>query len=1142
MTRDTPYQGLMPYGEDDAAFFFGREREGRIIASNLLASPLTVVYGESGVGKSSVLRAEVVGALRRLAEKNRSMHGVPELAVVVVSEWLRPDAPVFEEPALRALSEEAGGDVLVILDQFEDYFLYHPDEDDFATLFPRLVDRAGVRANFLISIREDALAKLDRFKGRIPGLFDNFLRLDRLDRDAAREAIVAPLERYNTLLAGDQPMSIEPDLVEAVLTQVATGTVIVGTAAVGTAREEATGTIEAPYLQLVMSRIWAEERAAGSRTLRLATLERLGGAERIVHTHVDAVLDAFGEPERDVAARVFQQLVTPSGTKVAHSITDLAELIEQPRERVEAVVEQLAESGVRIVRPVAAADGETQFEIFHDALAGALLDWRTRHVTAQRERRLVEEGRAAEDERRKALMNRFLRILAVTLIVAVIGTALLTVFAVRERDRARTSERTARSAALAANAIAQVPIDPELGVLLAREAYAQDTTDEAEGALALALSEMDVRAVMRGHDERLWPTPIGPMLTSDGGRVVTHGENGAAAVWDVATGALIAALRGHEGAVPTAAFSPDGSLVATGGEDTTVRIWDPASGRLLHVLRGHRAPVLSVRFTADSQRLVTAGGVDGTVRLWSADGRPIRTIAVGTPVYSAAFSPRGDRVVTAQMGGEARIWDTESGGMVVRLRGHTDDVVSARFDRLGRRVVTASYDNTARVWDAHTGAGIAILDQPGASGASFGRYGGIVVTFGGSTARLWRTSTGTRIATLRHADTVNGASFSEGGRLVATASEDQTARIWDVATGGLLRELRGHSGGVVSAYFTPNSRFVVTAAEDGTARTWETDTGTILSARTAVPAVAFDPEGRRLVTAGENGKVHLWSVPGGKLLRTIRAGAGPINEVSFDDGGTRVMTAGVDGLTTIWDLSTVTPNVLADFAPRQATTAAFAPDGARVVIGDNVGAATLVDVASGDHGVTVRNEQWVTEAAFSPDGDRVVTASFDGTARVWDAATGDAVAVLDSGSSPLYSVSFSPDGASVATASGDRTASVWDVASGRRLQQLRGHTGRVLAVRFSPDGRRVITAGDTTVRVWEVATGRAVAILRMHSANVNDVAFAPRGGLIASGSEDRTARLYACRSCGSAAQLEQLASTLVTRRLTPEERRQFVDR
>jgi hypothetical protein len=388
----SPYKGLDHYEEQDAPLFFGREVECDLVVANLLAARLTLLYGQSGVGKSSLLHAGVVPRLRE----------EPDLSVVIFRSWggdplaglcaaisaaagLEPSAE--GEPALTetiaACTQRLGRDLVIILDQFEEYFVYHPQDDGtFAAEFPRGVNQAGLAASFLISIREDALARLDRFKGRIPNLFGNYLRIDRLNRKAGRDAIVRPLEEHEDRVGEDERMQIEPQLVEAVLDQVRVGNVELGQAGAGvidgaSARESR---IEAPYLQLVLTRLWEEESAAGSRVLRLETLDRLGGAERIVPAHLDAAMARLSGPERDVAARVLHFLVTPSGTKIAHRASDLAEYAEVSADVVGLLLDHLGGSQARILR----GTGDGRYEIYHDVLAAAILDWRARRLQATR--------------------------------------------------------------------------------------------------------------------------------------------------------------------------------------------------------------------------------------------------------------------------------------------------------------------------------------------------------------------------------------------------------------------------------------------------------------------------------------------------------------------------------------------------------------------------------------------------------------------------------------------------------------------------------------------------------------------------------------------------------------------------------------
>lgn len=551
----SPYKGLIPYSEEDAPFFFGREPEREIITANLMASRLTLLYGASGVGKSSVLRAGVAHYLRELARKNLAKHGEHELAVVVFSSW-RDDPLVGLENQIRACiasaldeqtpepstqpndftallqssAERIGGQLFIILDQFEEYFLYHAQEDgegEFAMEFPRAVNDPGLRVSFLISIREDALAKLDRFEGRIPNLFDNYLRVEHLDRDAALSAIVKPIEEYNRRTGGDEKdVGIEPELVHAVLDQVRTGQVVLGEAGLGiVGQKDASAEIETPFLQLVMTRLWNEEMRSGSRVLRLDTLKRLGGAESIVRTHLDESLSGLSQQEQSIAAGVFRYLVTPGGTKIAYSATDLAYVAEGDlkQDQIVKVLDALSSGDSRVLRPVAPPPdrpGETRFEIFHDVLGAAILDWRARYVQQQQLREA--EGKLADERKRVRRQRLVLGVMAALLI----ATIVLAVFALRQRAEAENQRRTAQSRELAANALSQLEIDPNLGVLLAIAAMSAKRTAQAEEALRKTLQSEKI-SVMRGHEGWVHSASFSP----DGRYVVTASDDKIALVY-----------------------------------------------------------------------------------------------------------------------------------------------------------------------------------------------------------------------------------------------------------------------------------------------------------------------------------------------------------------------------------------------------------------------------------------------------------------------------------------------------------------------------------------------------------------------------------------------------------------------------------
>jgi hypothetical protein len=385
----------------------------RIVAANLQASPLTVVYGRAGTGKTSVLRAGVVPRIGY-----QSVSGRPA-AVVVFDTWHGDPlgglsraiqgtvlqvggAEVPGREAARTLSELlddsaeiVGAPLLIILDQFEEYFVYALDQgeqnEELATAF----GRSG--AHFVVALREDALARLDRFRGRAPELFDNLIEIEHLDRGQARVACVEPLRKYSEMWPGETRVDVEDELVEAVVQAVSAGSIVLGIGGAGLL-DASLVQVETAYLQLVMARLWQEEARRASRVLRLSTFEALGGAERIVRGHVEDALSGLQTSDRELAAAILQHLVTPSGTRIAHTAEDLSLYVQRPEADVERVLEAMAEPGIRILRPVA-APGVSRFEIFHGVLAPAVLDF----VDQERQRGIQEERRRRE-RRRLALI------------------------------------------------------------------------------------------------------------------------------------------------------------------------------------------------------------------------------------------------------------------------------------------------------------------------------------------------------------------------------------------------------------------------------------------------------------------------------------------------------------------------------------------------------------------------------------------------------------------------------------------------------------------------------------------------------------------------------------------------------------------
>jgi CHASE2 domain-containing sensor protein len=447
-----PYVGLDYFVEDDAGLFFGRDGERKRIIGNLRASRLTLLYAESGVGKTSLLRAGVAARIRQLAARRVAERGSARYVPVVFSSWrdeptrgliaaieaavrpllgddaalaLRRDAL---EHAIEDVAEAVDAMPLLILDQFEEHFLYEPDRDDgFDDDLARCVNRRDLRANFLISVREDAYSLIgSRFKARIPDVYGNYLHLDFLDEEAARQAVLEPVRAFNARADADEPpFEVENALVDAVLEQVRRGRVSIGDGAAPGAEVAGPPRVETAYLQLVMKRLWDEEAAAGSHRLRLETLDRLGGADTIVRGHLDDVMAALPDDQRDAAAAAFRFLVTSSGRKIALSSEELREFSDADTAALEPALEHLEHE--RIVRPIPSEDraGVARHEIYHDVLAPAVVDWRRRHVEEQQ--RSKNEGRLAQARQRARdleVRNRRLGAAVIALTAVAIGLAL----------------------------------------------------------------------------------------------------------------------------------------------------------------------------------------------------------------------------------------------------------------------------------------------------------------------------------------------------------------------------------------------------------------------------------------------------------------------------------------------------------------------------------------------------------------------------------------------------------------------------------------------------------------------------------------------------------------------------------------------
>ncbi|MCL8013861.1 WD40 repeat domain-containing protein [Streptomyces sp. AS02] len=554
-------------------------------------------------------------------------------------------------------------------------------------------------------------------------------------------------------------------------------------------------------------------------------------------------------------------------------------------------------------------------------------------------------------------------------------------------------------------------------------------------------------------------------------------------------------------------------------EDTSSRLISIVNAPLATPLRGHTGAVYLTTFSPNGRLLATAS-YDRTVRLWDVSDRT-RPEPLGKPltgheswVSSAVFSPDGRTLASAADDGTVRLWDVRDPSrprpLGAPLTGHEGTIYLVAFSPDGRTLASVSEDRTVRLWNvADPARPAALATLTGADAAvrsvAFSPDGRTLAAGGDDDRiRLWDVAGPGRpkaLSTLTgHTDLVHSVAFSADGRTLASGSADDTIRLWDVSDPRhgtqLGAPLTGHTGPIWSVAFNPAGTMLAAASADSTASLWNvTDPAypsqvgePLAGASGEMYALGFSPDGRTLATGSGDSKVRLWSIPTADMIG--RGGA-------FRPDGRVLATAARDGSVRLWNVARPARPVLLNKP--------FMP-------GDG-GQRSLV---------------------FSPDGRTLAVLTGSRAVHLWD--VGDPARPLSLGS-PLTlrtrfmgpdALAFSPDGRTLATAYDDRTIRLWNVSDPGHVVPLgtpvTGHTGYINSLAFSPDGRTLASgSADSTIRLWKVTDPRKPTLsgapLTGHTGPVNALEYSPDGHTLASGSDDDTVRLWDVTDPGEAASL-----------------------
>jgi len=1155
-----PYKGLDYFEEEDAELFFGREKLVEDLVSRVKESRTVFITGPSGSGKSSLVRAGLIHALKQgsikgserwmFATMKPGRDPIGELGRVVAS--LAGTTNAEDEIRAKSLTDETilarwceivlkeGREkrLVLFIDQFEEVFTQISKEEEriaFLNLLTHAAEADNGRVILLFSMRSDFVPNCAVYPELNATLNRQFIQIGAMQPEELVSAIAQPALRVG--------LRIDPDLIAQIINDM----------------KGEPGAL--PLMQFALKDLFDEGQSKGGMiALTLDAYLHHGGIQKSLERHADTAFGKLDSHEQELARSIFSGLIEVGrGTQDTKRTAIFDELIpaNASTNEVETIVQKLADA--RLITTDESA-GKDTVTISHEKLIDAW-PWLKKLVNENRDvialqNEIAEDAKEWEARKRDVsylytggrLANVREQVEKQNLALNHLAKEFVRAGRARQR-RGQVLLVSAISIVLIAAIVASVIFQnqAQVNIEIANAAQAASTYAIEQQGIAQANAEEALKQANIARSQILTinanSNPLAVqkniLLSIEAINLVkdySFSDRNLAeqSIHDTLANAGGIPLSGHEESIYTLAFSPDGQWLATGSFDTTARLWkvdDPSADPI--VLRGHENTISTLAFSPDGQWLAT-GSADNTARLWKMDdpsADPIVLRGHENLIRTLAFSPDGKWLATGSDDNTARLWkmDDPSADPIV-LKGHKNYIYTLAFSPDGQWLATGSDDNTARLWK---------VDDPSAQPIVLKGHGDYILTLAFSpdgnwlatgsvdnTTRLWKVDdpSADPIVLKGHENLIRTLAFSPDGQWLATGSFDNTARLWDMRDPSAAPiVLKGHENSINTLAFSPDGQWLATGSDDNTARLWKMDDPSadpivLKGHENLIRTLAFSPDGNWLATGSDDNTTRLWKMDDPSADPIVLKGhEESIYTLAFSPDGQWLATGSGDNTTRLWkvDDPSADPIVLKGHE-NLIRTLAFSPDGQWLATGsvDNTARLWKMDDPSADPIVLKVHENliFILTLAFSPDGKWLATRSVDNTARLWkvDDPSADPI-VLKGHEKSIYTLAFSLDGKWLATGSYDNTARLWkmDDPSADPIV-LKGHEKSIYTLAFSPDGGWLATGSyDNTARLWKVDDPSADPIvLKGHGDYISTLAFNPDGNWLATGSVDNTARLW----------------------------------